>query len=99
MLNDFRWSKDLIPWHDILEDETVKLPAPKNIHSEDIVISTDVAIFAASKSPIKNRGSYNASDDRETEMMTVRWRNYEFRQQFFPQEQKNLPACPRCFAK
>ena len=40
--NDFRWSKDLIPWHDmllLLEGKTVKLPAPKNIFSEDIVIS------------------------------------------------------------
>ena len=34
-LNDFRWSKDLIPWHDmlfLLESETVKLPVPKNIY-------------------------------------------------------------------
>ena len=70
LLNDFRWSKDLIPWHDmllLLEGTTVKLPAPKNIYSEDIVISTDVAIFATSKSPIKHRSSYNA-------MMTGRQR-------------------------
>ena len=70
LLNDFRWSKDLIPWHDMLllvEGETVNLPAPKNIYSEDIVISTDVAIFTTSKSSIKHRGPYNASDDRETD--------------------------------
>ena len=51
--NDFRWSKDLITWHNmllLLEGETVKLPTPKNIYGEDIVISTDVAIFATSKS-------------------------------------------------
>ena len=89
----------MIPWHDILEDETVKLPAPKNIYSEDIVISTDVAIFAASKSPIKQRGSYNASDDREIEMMIARWRNYEFRQQFSPQEQKKSACLPKMFCK
>ena len=102
LLNDFRWSKDLIPWHDmllLLECETVKLPAPKNIYSEDIVISADVAIFAASKSSIKHRGPYNASDDRETELMVARWKNYEFRHQFSPQDQKDLPPCPRCFAK
>ena len=51
----------------MLEDETVKLLAPNNIYSEDIVISTDMAIFATSKSPIKYRGPYNASDDRETD--------------------------------
>ena len=102
LLNDFRWSKDLILWHDLLlllEGETVKLPAPKNIFSEGIVISTDVAIFAASKSTVKHRDPYNASDDRETDMMPARWKNYQFRHQFCPQEQKNLPPCPRCFAK
>ena len=67
LLNDFRWSEDLIPWHDmllLLEGETIKLAAPKNIYIEDIVISTDAAIFATSKSPIKRIGSYNASNDR-----------------------------------
>ena len=75
LLNDCRWSKDLIPWHDILlslEGETVKLPAQKNIFSENIVTSTDVTIFLTSKSSIKHRGSHNASDDRETEMMAAR---------------------------
>ena len=102
LLNDFRWSKDLIPWHDMLllhVSKTVKLPAPKNISSEDIVISTNVAIFATSKSPIKHRRSYKASDDRETEMMAARWKNYEFHHQSSPKEQKNLPPCQRCFAK
>ena len=45
LLNDFRWSKEMIPWHDmvvLLEGETVKLPAPINIYSEGIVISTVV---------------------------------------------------------
>ena len=88
LLNDSRWSKHFIPWHDmllLLEGENVKLPAPKYIYSEDIVISTDVTIFGTSKSSIKHRGPYNASDDRETEMMAARWKNYEFRHQFFPQ--------------
>ena len=68
LLNDFRLSKDVIPWYDmLLMGEIVKLPAPKNIYSEDIMISTDVAIFATSKSPIKHRSSYNANDDRETD--------------------------------
>ena len=69
MFNDFRWSKDLIDWNDLLlllGGETVTLPAPKNIYSKDIVISADVAIFAASKSSIKHRDPYNASNDRET---------------------------------
>ena len=83
----------------LLEDETVKLPAPKNIYIEDIVISTNAAMFATSKSSIKRRGPDNTSDDRETEMMAGRSKDYEFRHQLYPQEQKNLPPCPRCFAK
>ena len=106
LLNNFRWSKDLIRWHNmLLEGETLKLPAPKNIYIENIVISTDVAIFQTSKSSSKYRGSYNASvwrqgqGDRETEMMAVRLKNYNFGHQFSQPEQKNLPPCPRCFAK
>ena len=61
-------AKEFIPSYD--KAETVKLPSPKNIYSEDFIISTDVAIFAKSKSSIKlkswNRDSYNASDDRKT---------------------------------
>ena len=75
LLNDFRWSKNLICWNDmllLLEDETVKLPAPNNVYSEDVVISTNVAIIATSKSPIKHRDPNNANDDRKTEMMVAR---------------------------
>ena len=56
LLNDIRWSKDLIPWHDmllLLDDETVKLPATKNIYSENIVISTDGTKLATSKSSMQ----------------------------------------------
>ena len=62
----------------LFEGETVKLAAPKNIHSEDIVISTDVAIFAISQGSIKHRGSFNARDDRETEMMAARRKTMSF---------------------
>ena len=75
LLNDFRWSKVLICWHDILilfEGKAVKLPVPKHIYSEDIVISTDVATFATSKSSMKHKGPYNASDGRGTEVMASR---------------------------
>ena len=84
LLNDFRWSKDLIHLHDmllLLEGKTVEPPAPKNIYSEDIVISTDVAIFVTRKTSIKHKGSSNAIEDRETEIMAARWKNYEFRHQ------------------
>ena len=54
-----RWFKDFNLLYDIQflsEDETVKLPTSDNIHSKDIVISKDVAIFATNKSSIKRRG-------------------------------------------
>ena len=72
----------------LLEDEIVKLPAPKNIYREDIVISTDVAIFATSKGSIKHRCPYNASDDRYTEMVAARWKNYEFRHNYLHKSKK-----------
>ena len=57
LLSDFRWSIDLIPWQDMLlliEGKLLKLPAPKKMYSEDILISTDLAIFATSKGSIKH---------------------------------------------
>ena len=58
LLNDFRWSRELIQWQDmlnLLEGETVKLPAPKNMFSEDVIITSDVAIFATSIFKIQHR--------------------------------------------
>ena len=89
-------------WHNVLlllEGETVKLPAAKNIYSEDIVISTNVAIFWTSNNPIKHRGSYNRTDDRETEMMAARWKNYEFREQFFSTRARKSASFPKMFCK
>ena len=59
LLHDFRYSRDVIPWKDILillEGETVKLTAPRNQYSTDVVIDTDIPIFATSKSPIMFKG-------------------------------------------
>ena len=61
-----------------LESETVKLSVPKNIYSEDTVISTDVVMSVTSKSSIKHRGLCNASDDKETEMIVARWKSFKF---------------------
>ena len=55
LLQDFRWSREMIPWNDLLlllEGETVKLPAPKNQFSSDVIIAKDMPIFASSKSRI-----------------------------------------------
>ena len=75
-LNDFRWSPQVIPWHDVLlmlEGEVVHLPAPKTHFTQDIEFTKDTPIFCTSKRPfifIKN----GIVDDCETDMMGVRWK-------------------------
>lgn len=101
-LNDFRWTSELIAWHEfllLLEGQKVHLPAPKNHFVKDICIDTDVPIFATGKARITYVGRYNSSDDRETEMMSVRWKIFEFRKHIPEHEQRDVPPCPKCFAK
>ncbi len=102
VLQDFRFSKDVISWKDLLlllEGETVKLPAPKNHFSTDVAITSDVPIFATTKAPIVFKGPFNAEDERETEMMNSRWRMIRFKHAFEEKNQKNLIPCGSCFAR
>lgn len=102
VLQDFRWSREMIPWNDLLlllEGETVKLPAPKNQFSSDVVIEKDTPIFATSKCRIAYVGKFNSSDERETEMMAIRWKVFEFKHQIPESEQKQVPPCARCFTE
>lgn len=98
-LNDFRWSPQLIPWHDLLlmlEGEIVHLPAPKTHFSQDIELTKDTPIFCTSKRPlifIKN----GVVDDRETDMMAVRWKIISFSHQISAECQQHIPPCGRCF--
>ena len=59
----------------------------------------DVPIFATGKSRITYVGRYQSTDERETEMMSVRWKVYELFQQIPEHEQKNIPPCGKCFAQ
>jgi len=100
-LNDFRWSPQLIPWHDLLlllEGELVHLPAPKTHFSQDIQLVKDTPVFCTSKRPliyIKN----SVMDERETDMMNVRWKIFEFKQPIPEDRQRRLQPCSTCFAK
>ena len=100
-LNDFRWSQDMIPWHDLLlllEGQEVHLPAPKTHFAEDILFDKDTPIFATSKQEliyVKN----GIVDTRETEMMKVRWKVFTFFHQMPQERQRELVPCPRCFAR
>ena len=51
-LNDFRWNEKIIQWHDLLlllEGEPVHFPAPKTHFTEDILLESDIPVFATSK--------------------------------------------------
>ena len=54
-LNDFRWKKEIIPWHDmllLLEGQLVHLPAPKSHFSHDMVLTGTTPVFCTSKHKI-----------------------------------------------
>ena len=101
-LNEFRWNSALITWKDfllLLEGHIVHLPAPKNQYSSDVCIDSDIPIFATSSGPIVYYGRNGRIDERETEMMSVRWRVFQLNHAIPEEEQKNLVPCPRCFAE
>lgn len=99
-LNDFRWNDKIIPWHDLLlllEGEPVHFPAPKTHFAEDILLDSDTPVFATSK----NRLAYvkgGTVDERETEMMSVRWNVFPLTQQISEDRQMDIKPCPHCFA-
>ena len=100
-LNDFRWSTQILPWHNfllLLEGQLVRFPAPKTHYSQDIVFNRDSPIFCTSNEHFSFvRGG--AVDQVETEMMRVRWRSFHFFSQIPQEQQVTVPPCPRCFAE
>ena len=99
-LNDFRWSQQIIQWHDfllMLEGQMAHLPAPKTHYAKDIVFDKDTPIFCTGKQPfvyIKN----GVIDQRETDMMSVRWKTFHFNVPIEQNAQKELPKCVKCCA-
>ena len=99
---DFRWISELICQKDLLlllEGKPVKLPSPKNQVATDVCIKTDIPIFATSKAKAKFVGKHNMRENRETEMMGVRWKVFEFHHRIAQHVQKNIIPCPRCFTE
>ena len=100
-LNDFRWSQQIIAWHDLLlmlEGQLVHLPAPKSHYAKDIVFNLDTPVFCTTKHPIVLVRSGHV-DERETEMMSVRWRIFAFNYQIPLEHQKDIVPCPTCFCR
>lgn len=100
-LNDFRWSPQIIAWHDLLlllEGQLVHLPAPKSHFSKDMVLDKDTPTFCTTKYPlvfVRN----GAVDERETEMMSVRWRVFNLNYQIPQDEKQQIRPCPHCFSQ
>ena len=75
----------------------VHLPAPKTHYAKDIALEKDTPIFCTGKQPfvyIKN----GVIDERETEMMSVRWKIFHLNVQIQKDVQKELQNCCKCFA-
>lgn len=102
LLNDFRWEKELIPWKDLLlllEGEPTRLPAPKNFRLKDILIDTDVPIFATAGDKIEYRGAYNTMNKMENTMMDNRWRFFQFTYIIPEARQIKIKPCGQCFSR
>ena len=92
---------NIITWQDfllLLEGQLVHLPAPKTHYAKGITFNLDTPIFATGKGPIVFSLS-GIVDERETDMMAVRWNVFTFHVQIAPSEQKDLLPCGRCFAE
>lgn len=100
LINDLRWGPDLISWDDflrLLEGQIVNLPAPKNHFARDVCIKNDIPILATGKSAVRHM-ERNISDDRETEMMEIRWKVFKFTVRIRDEDVKEIPVCLKCFA-
>ena len=100
-MNDLRWSAQLIPWHDFLlhlEGQAVHLPAPKSHFAKDVLLTGDTPMFCTTSHELHHI-KYSVVNERETEMMAVRWRVFQFHRQIPESEQKNIRPCERCFAE
>ena len=98
-LNDFRWSAQIIPWHDLLlllEGDIVHLPAPKSHFAKDICLQKDTPVLATGKGPIVYVKS-GIVDQQETDMMFSRWRIFQLYHQIPGESQRDIPSCPKCF--
>ena len=100
-LNDFRWSRTVIAWADLLqalEGDVVHLPAPKNFCRRDLELSADTPFFATSDAPLVLIKGGNV-DHTNTEMMNVRWKLFHFSRPIPQDSQIKMEPCGHCFAK
>ena len=100
-INEFRWSSQVIPWHDLLlllEGENVRLPVPKTRFIQDILLSADTSLFATSSDKIKLIKS-EIIVERETEMMAVRWKVLKLFKTISENDEIEINSCSHYFSK
>ncbi len=101
-LNDFQYSVDILSWKNmllLLEGQTIHFAAPKSSYAKNILFKRDTPIFATSKEPIRYPGWYNTTDERENEMIDIRWKFFRFYSQIAERDLKVVPRCKRCFSE
>ena len=81
----------------MLEEQVVHFPAPKTHYVKDIVFEKDTPIFCTGKQTLIYITN-GVIDQRETEMMSARWKIFQFNVQIEQNHQKEIPQCARCFA-
>ena len=81
-----------------IKSQPVHLLARKSYFSRDLEFKGDTPIFCTTKHDIVYvRGG--VIDERETEMMAVRWHSFQFQRQIREREQLTVPSCAKCFAE
>ena len=101
-LNDIRWSKELITWHELLslvEGDFSKLSRPKNVFASDLSIPrwNSISFFATGIKSFEFAGVYGQQNERETDMMDNQWKIFEFTHQISKNESLGIEICPKCF--
>ena len=103
LLQDLRWSPELIKWSDfltLLEGQTVHLARPKNVYATDMRIlkTNTIPFFASSKEPLVLRDSHDRVMEVETLMMEARWHQIKFKHEMPVDTIKRIKECPHCFS-
>ena len=76
----------------MLEGQPVHLSAPKTHYAKDLGLDKDTPIFCTSSTQIRYI-SQGAINERETEMMEVRWKVFSFYKQIPEDRQREITPC------
>lgn len=103
VLQDLRWSPELIKWSDfliLLEGQTVHLARPKNVFATDLTIdkSNTIPFFASTKAPLILENHKGELIENDTSMMDTRWRMIEFTHEMPKETIRRIKECPHCFS-